>query len=310
MKIIKILLVSSILLLAQFAAHSQYKPFLAQGSNWYNYLIGFGVNENGHSSIVTDSTINNLTYKLIDVYGNSQEFCLMREDTSTRKVYILDQAGAEILAYDFNLQLGDTFNAQAIGDPGLAPHTLTLDSITSTVTIPGGLQTAVVYHSSPRVFYLSRPNDPNPVIWVEGIGSISGFYAFYRTYYDTGILLCHYFGASQQDYHNSFFSQDSLNCEGILNLGMVSNPILDLQYSIYPNPATSKITIDVTLLGGNEPITMQIVDILGRTVHSESIQLQTSSYTVNTSEWKPGIYSVIFSDGNKRSTQKVIITTQ
>jgi hypothetical protein len=91
---------------------------------------------------------------------------------------------------------------------------------------------------------------------------------------------------------------------------MVSNPILDLQYSIYPNPATSKITIDVTLLGGNEPITMQIVDILGRTVHSESIQLQKSSYTVNTSEWKPGIYSVIFSDGNKRSTQKVIITTQ
>jgi hypothetical protein len=311
MKALNILLVSSLLLVAHFSAHSQYNPLLGQHSTWYTNHINQGIAYVTQAIVLHDSVVNNVSYKVVDRYGSFiPQYYLMREDTTTRKVYLLEQSGVEVLVYDFSLQVGDTFYTEEIGVPPLSPHTLVLDSITDSLShTQMTLPYVEFYQSSPRIFHFSQPGIGLRCIWAEGIGSLGGFNSFYLSTFND-MVLCHYDSLGQKTFHNYVYTLDSLECYWVDGLETAYSPITNLKFSIYPNPATSKITIDVTLLGANEPITMQIVDILGRTVHSESIQLQKSSYTVNTSEWKPGIYSVIFSDGNKRSTQKVIITTQ
>jgi hypothetical protein len=307
---IKILLAASIFLFTNLSTNAQYRPFLANSTSWHTYHIGLGVAASDQAFILNDVLIDTVTYTRIDKYGDNQDFNLMREDTTERKVYLLNPDSTEALVYDFSLQPGDTFFTEAIGEPTWPSHALVLDSITNNLISPNNAgDTIITYFANPRIFYFSTGTQGLVCTWIEGAGSLGGFNSFYRSE-GADILLCHFYSVAVQDFHRFIeYSVDSTRCEGTYNPGIASNPIPGLQFSIYPNPASDKITIDVTASQGNITSAIEIVDILGRTVHSESILIQNSSYTVNTSEWEAGVYSVIFSNGNKRSAQKVIITS-
>lgn len=73
-------------------------------------------------------------------------------------------------------------------------------------------------------------------------------------------------------------------------------------FSMYPNPANDLVSIQ---LNNSKNGTVKIVDLVGNVVYSETI---SSSKTLNTSEFKNGIYFVtIESEGSKMTSRKLVV---
>lgn len=79
------------------------------------------------------------------------------------------------------------------------------------------------------------------------------------------------------------------------------------QMLIYPNPATNHIAIDLSLPAGTKGGTLEIVDMLGRTVYSEAIPFHNTSYDVNTSAWANGRYNAVVVSEDAQFSQALII---
>lgn len=77
----------------------------------------------------------------------------------------------------------------------------------------------------------------------------------------------------------------------------------------YPNPATSSTSIRVTLKKSAD-IVINITDILGKTVYSQTISdspAGTREITINTADWNSGVYSYTVTSGSQRSSQTMIV---
>jgi CRISPR/Cas system-associated protein Cas7 (RAMP superfamily) len=75
-----------------------------------------------------------------------------------------------------------------------------------------------------------------------------------------------------------------------------------ISVSIVPNPATDFIQIS---MNGIESASFKMVDALGSTVTKETIN---SNKKINTSDYKSGLYFIVFDiPGQKPITRKVII---
>jgi len=105
----------------------------------------------------------------------------------------------------------------------------------------------------------------------------------------------------------------SANGKSVFNiekLGSVSIESLDevVTYSIYPNPASSSVTL---LLDNpnNDAMDVQIVDLSGTVVYSENMQLQSgvNQKTIQLNNFKSGVYFLILNNKNVHSSQKLII---
>lgn len=73
-------------------------------------------------------------------------------------------------------------------------------------------------------------------------------------------------------------------------------------FSMFPNPANDLVSIQ---LNNSKNGTVKIVDLVGNVIYSESI---SSSKTLNTSEFKNGIYFVtIESEGSKMTSRKLVV---
>lgn len=73
-------------------------------------------------------------------------------------------------------------------------------------------------------------------------------------------------------------------------------------FSMYPNPANDLVSIQ---LNNSKNGTVKIVDLVGNIVYSETI---SSSKTLNTSEFKNGIYFVtIESEGQRMTSRKLVV---
>jgi hypothetical protein len=74
-----------------------------------------------------------------------------------------------------------------------------------------------------------------------------------------------------------------------------------LNVSVYPNPANDLINIESTLSDGN----IAIFDMTGKLLINQ--QICGAMNSINTSELKNGIYNLIISNGEKTSSEKLII---
>jgi hypothetical protein len=77
-------------------------------------------------------------------------------------------------------------------------------------------------------------------------------------------------------------------------------------FSIYPNPVETAFYIDVPSNVWDWKVS--IVDMLGQTIHNESMTSSQNRIEVNASNFRPGIYFVnlVSSDG-KKASKKVVI---
>jgi hypothetical protein len=73
--------------------------------------------------------------------------------------------------------------------------------------------------------------------------------------------------------------------------------------NLYPNPASNKFSLQ----GDNlENTNVEVFDVLGNKVDSKAISTEHSVdfYTEN---WKSGLYMVVISKGNLKTTKKLLV---
>jgi hypothetical protein len=76
------------------------------------------------------------------------------------------------------------------------------------------------------------------------------------------------------------------------------------EMNLFPNPANSQVTLAVSKKGYSA---VQVVDALGRVVHSNTIDPQSSTYTFNVDSFAKGVYTVIATGTNGKITKKLVV---
>jgi hypothetical protein len=98
---------------------------------------------------------------------------------------------------------------------------------------------------------------------------------------------------------NYAWANDSFSTTGIREVP--ASPL-----HVYPNPATDLVTL--TLDAGTTGTTsVQVTDVMGQTVYtSDGLTSATTTLTIDTRAWPPGIYLITGQNANGRFTQKVV----
>ena len=78
----------------------------------------------------------------------------------------------------------------------------------------------------------------------------------------------------------------------------------NIVYTIYPNPASNVVNINLDE-NGNEEMNIQIYDVAGKKVYS--VISQEKQISINTSAWAKGVYTVFISGSNARAVSKIVI---
>ncbi len=137
---------------------TDYKPLLELGKKWTHGVQAMKSTPDVHyeEAYIVNTVMeqNNLFYYIDDMTGKY----FLREDTITQKVYIRERLDEpEEILYDFSLEVGDIFN-----------NKLYVDSI----------KNEEYFGVVRRVFYMHKLADVSwIVVWVEGIGALSGLSA-------------------------------------------------------------------------------------------------------------------------------------
>lgn len=84
---------------------------------------------------------------------------------------------------------------------------------------------------------------------------------------------------------------------------------LDIEFSVYPNPAKNQITVDFSSTN-NKSSNLIISDLLGKTVKEFSVNSSNgiNRIDINLNNLNDGIYFINFSNNDIKSTKKLVIT--
>ena len=291
-------------LLVVCTAYGQYRPMLAEGSEWYHYYF-FEASCNHHLVVNGDTTLNNIQYKKIVNKGNLcnfERYTLVREDTSTRQVFYNYGGMQEILIYDFSMQVGDTIRS-------IFPSyqfELVLDSITNTVPSENACDhPPELFLEEARVFHLSSTDCPScwSAVWVEGIGNISNPFqpAFSWNGGNLGdALLCHFDPSGFRDYHYVFCEEPEPCLGPVVN---TFNLLDNASFSLYPNPAEDEVFLEMVgeALKINQ---VQIYNSRGQLLGVETLRPYGS---IKLNKYPSGLIILLFqSNEGKMWSQKMI----
>lgn len=234
-----------------FSQTATSQTMIEDGKVWISQLVGPTVDGDYALHICGDTILNNMNYKkayYVDI-GNDRYFGGFREVGN--KVYFQEEQNPEILLYDFDLEIQDTF--QLIIAPGAPSIDFVLESI----------QMETIQGIEMEVY-----NFANEQKWVRHIGSMDGLYYIgfgvaqaLGSYAENGnILWCEefFFSQSCNEYYQSI---DECFTTSTADL----NAYQELTY--YPNPTSSTLTIDLEDLDQQGKLTISIWDLGKRRIN-------------------------------------------
>lgn len=218
-------------------------------------------------------------------YYYGKYICAFRQDTLNKQVYMHVNSG-DYLAYDFNLNVGDTLA------PGfLLSETNYVESIDSILI---GTQ----YH---KRFWLSSLVQPaiNYASLIEGIGPSIGAFQFMLPAFESGSDLYCVLINNQPVWSNPQFP--NMQCS---LLAMDENQNKELEFTINPNPLTGcgVITVDE----GYKNASLNIYNAIGQQVRT--LQMIDQTATIRKDGLSKGIYfmHVINKNGEMMSKKFVV----
>ncbi len=203
---------------------------------WHN--IDFSYNEIAYVS--KDTVIGGLSYKKVSYYNHGASFspsapCILREDTLTGKVWFrsldpTDYDTTDVLAFDFSLMPGDSFDISNMENHFVEPLYAKVDS----VRYLSGLK--YIYFN---MNYLSWDTTTavvvasEPYMIIEGIGSNMGplwkqMMGGYRDHY----LLCSSKNGVKTSYNNIRYAGSCV----LPSLAINEKQVGDLKVRLAPNP--------------------------------------------------------------------------
>jgi hypothetical protein len=216
------------------------------------------------------------------------------------------------LVLDGGLRMeGGEMHVSALGDGNYAAEDIV--HITDTTEIIPG-------HNYTDYGRLTKINPQGQIIWQRWYfpDSIPGDH-FHDMYdmkaTDNGFTMVAHsidYEAASQGQQGWLIKTDTAGCltPGCGSVGISAPETANIgQMLIYPNPASDNIAIDLSLPEGISGGTLEIVDMLGRTVYSESIPFHNTSYIINTSGWKTGSY-VAHCTGLKTQVSQIIVVSK
>ncbi len=270
------------------SAYSQkYQKMLGDSNSWsvYNSSYTWNYFEYHYYRTKGDTIIKSINYKnlFFDGYGSG----FLREDTLAKKIYYLKDTGAaEMLLYDFTLQVGDTF--KFVNDANFFVH-LTVTKIDS---------------STGRRVFIMKSNwnghfgsFPDSSVWIEGVGSNLSLLLnnlFYDP--DMNIVLTCAFKDTVQTYSDASYPCYSTTV-GVEH-GIRPNPNITLS----PNPSYGNYSLNISENFTGEVL---IYDMLGKVKYQANILDKNKLYiNLNASA---GIYflKVNSADGNASSMKLI-----
>ena len=76
---------------------------------------------------------------------------------------------------------------------------------------------------------------------------------------------------------------------------------------IYPNPSHGEITIE--LPASNQPMMIDIYDLMGKNVYTEQLQPGSSRTTrkIDLGKLPGGVYFLVLNNGNEKATEKLLL---
>lgn len=293
MKYFLLLMICYVAVLTATSAQ-EYRPTVVQAAQWNRYEW-FEAGRTRIEKIDGDTLINELVYnKLSDSYSGVS--ALLQEDTAAKKIYIRINDTNNVL-YDYSLNVGDTFQApELLGNFINERITLVLDSVTDNLSLEPLFtpNPVTMYIDNPKVYYFRSLDNlgAGPVIWVEGVGSMTGVlhpgFAPPNIGSGNSIVICHFLDVTN-DYHFNglyFFGRSDSCVWATVGIEKInSNKVI---LNIHPNPAADRVKVGIT--GDNVKIfQLRINDITGKMYLQETIY---GTKEVDTHLWPPGMYLV------------------
>lgn len=170
---------------------------------------------------------------------------------------------------------------------------------TSDATVPFG--TAYIYVLGNKLQKVNGSSSVAAKATLEGITHC--FHPFYASghvpsgaYYDTTLII-------SRNFLEHFTCGTALDCNYITSSG-VNEIASDTDFSIYPNPANSMATIDLTSFAGHS-VNIELYDVLGRKVKN-NVNIRSGQFIINRDNLPRGIYFVNIISEGKVFSKKII----
>ncbi len=89
--------------------------------------------------------------------------------------------------------------------------------------------------------------------------------------------------------------------------GIFSAANTELDFNVYPNPATDKVTVDLTAFE-MDMVSITVVNAIGQTVFTESEPtVKSNLFTLNTAGWARGVYFLTVNSNEVVITRKIVL---
>jgi len=244
-----------------------------------------------------DTVVNGFTYNRIYKSGFSHEHCLLgsslnnwnyfnndyvgglRQDTSLKTVYFIDDNGNECLLYDFNLSIGDTVKSNCLSWGTDCAVVISIDSL-------------FAISDYRKVFNLSTIP---PYSIIEGIGSTSGLLEPLCPNEFTGTLVCFTEGGT------TLYPDALTACEIVSNTEEGSEQLV---FKAYPNPVKEKVTIQMDSEWNKS--NWQLYNAIGEKVRTG--QVQTPAFEITRNALPSGIYLLhLVNEKGKSATHLLVM---
>lgn len=145
-----------------------------------------------------------------------------------------------------------------------------------------------------------------PALTIAGVAldTIDGlFYIATTDYSSTGVGTIYNALGEETGNFDAGISPDAIAIDYRDNTG-ISDLYSENRINIYPVPASEVITVET--IDNNFADSFKVVDISGRTLISDAINLKSGSANINISMLESGLYFLILSDGNERATSSFV----
>ncbi len=233
---------------------NDYIPLIDTNRVWSIYYYPPGASflyQLKDTTVVNDTVYHNFQVDITHPKSYKHGGGLLREDTSTKKVYIREGRGlSEYLLYDFGINIGDTVDYQKLGISKFV-----VDTIETYELLNGSERRKWTLHEIEGGW-------DQTVHWIEGIGSITQ--ELFRPGGDDGstlysILLCCYEN-DELVYMNNAYDTCHIPYTNVEKL-------VEEKYAIFPNPASDKIFVK-----SDNIKQIKIYNIHGKLLHSGKIR--------------------------------------
>jgi hypothetical protein len=279
-------------------------PFPTDSAAWVDYYSrddGWGNYYSSSTLFITngDTLLNNVSYTKIceHFYPTNSNYLTSVIRVDSNKVFVRHYDGVtmlfdpEIVLYDYNLQIGDSFSITGI------PISFQCILIDSALTNTG-------YRKQWNLltdYECQSMSGFDTLRWIEGATSNVGFM------YDLFIQWCGVPDITDVSFTQCFRNRDTMvlgngNCLGILN-SITDNPT-QANIALFPNPATADFTVK-----SNNPtqnLTVQLYNSLGQQVGSYSGA--GNQLTIPRNGLPSGVYIAQIQSGRGVARQKVLFT--